>query len=159
MIHRITTKSDTKWQLGNLTIYPHTHKHTLTQTHTERECVCMGLIHTCVCACDLIVQNCFILSSSRHTQQAGLRRRRVPYDQETLEGDTHTHGDSFQYVKCDGSLLSRKTTFSTFRLESLQGVAPWQPGGVERETVTISECVKVIRSTPCLCFCVKAEWI
>lgn len=85
MIHKITSKS-TIWGSWSWAMP------ICTYARIQNElCALMQSVHTCACAFDIIIKNCFILSSSRHTQKAGLRRRRVPHNKETLEGDTLTH--------------------------------------------------------------------
>lgn len=101
-------------------------------THKEKEKevgVCMWLVHTRVCAFDIIVKNCSILSSSRHTQQAGLRRRRVPNNEETLQGDTQWHFSIRSVTEaCWAGFLCN------VHAAKLDDVAPWQPGSAVGNT-------------------------
>lgn len=90
-----SSKSDTK----NSMTGSHAQKH-------KRMRACVWLVHTCAGAFDIIVKDFFILCSSGHAQHAGLRRRGVPYNQETLGGNTVT-----RYER----LLSRKMFSHTWR--------------------------------------------
>lgn len=67
--------------------------------------VCLRCLRTCACGFDIIVKNSFILCSSRHAQQAGLRCCSVPNDEKTLQGGVTKKVTHFTYFKCSRNTL------------------------------------------------------
>lgn len=143
--------------------YNHTHTHCHTDTHRKRVCLHVFDPYLCLCLWYYSPELLYPLLQQTHTAGRAATSQ-SPVQSGNSEGrhmHAHTHSDSFQYVKCDGS-LSRKRTFSLKRSD-WKAYKGWLHGNRvawrEKQWRFQTERVNVIRSTPCQCFCVRAGWI